>query len=262
MSGRKPILAGNWKMNLGLAQAIELGRAVDAGWTARDDREVWVFPPAPFALAVAQALLGSRVRVGVQNVFVGPGGKQAGAFTGEWSPEMIRSADLDLALIGHSERRHVFGEDDALLNRKVRGALDAGVDVCFCIGELLAEREAGQTAQVVARQVSEGLAGVTRDELLGHVVLAYEPVWAIGTGRVATPEQAQDVHAAVRAQIDELYGAGAGAALRILYGGSVTAANVAGLMAQPDVDGALVGGASLKAGEFSALIAFDSGNPA
>ena len=255
-SERVPVFAGNWKKNLGLDEALALGRAVAEGapLNAAGAREVWVFPPAPFALAVAQATEGSPLRVGLQNVHVGEAGEQAGAYTGEWSPRMLRSAGFDLCLIGHSERRHVFGESDALLNRKLRGALPEGLTVCFCIGELLEERQAGRTSEVISRQLAEGLAGVPMDDLLAGVVLAYEPVWAIGTGQVATPEQAEEVHALVRSWLDENVGAGCGASMRILYGGSVKPDNVVGLMALPDIDGALVGGASLKADSFNALI--------
>jgi triosephosphate isomerase (TIM) len=256
-SERVPIIAGNWKMNLGLAEAIDLGKAVAAGEPVRQAqgaREVWVFPPAPFVLSVAQSVEDSPLRVGAQNVHVGEAGEQSGAYTGEWSPRMLRSAGIDLCLIGHSERRHVFGEDDALLNRKLHGAIAEGVTVCFCIGELLEERQAGRTAEVIATQLTEGLAGVSRDDLEKNVVLAYEPVWAIGTGQVASPEQAEEVHASVRGWLDENFGAGCGAEMRILYGGSVKPDNVVGLMALPDIDGALVGGASLKADSFNALI--------
>jgi len=258
MSTRTPVIAGNWKMNLAYDAALALGKAVDAAWKSRADREVWVFPPAPYAVGVARALEGSPVRVGLQNAHVGPGGKHEGAFTGEWSPRMAASAGLSLVLLGHSERRHVFGETDALLNLKVHGALTEKATVCFCIGETLDERQAGRTLEVVARQVREGLAGVSRADLLAQVVLAYEPVWAIGTGVVATPEQAEEVHAQVRALLDEVFGAGTGAEVRILYGGSVAPSNVKGLMAMPDIDGALVGGASLKADSFGALIEFDA----
>jgi triosephosphate isomerase len=255
---RIPIIAGNWKMNLGLDGAVALGRAVEAAWKTRGDREVWVFPPAPYAVSVVRALEGSAVRVGLQNAHVGPDGKQEGAFTGEWSPRMAASAGLPLVLLGHSERRHVFGETDALLNLKVHGALAEKLTVCFCLGETLAERQAGRTLEVVSTQVRRGLAGVSRDDLLAHVVLAYEPVWAIGTGVVASPDQAQEVHALVRGLLDQVFGAGTGALVRILYGGSVAPSNVKGLMAMPDIDGALVGGASLKADSFGALIEFDA----
>jgi len=258
MTKRTPIIAGNWKMNLTHDAAVALGKGVDAAWKSHGDREVWVFPPAPYAVSVARALEGSPVRVGLQNTHVAPGGKQEGAFTGEWSPRMAASAGLPLVLVGHSERRHVFGETDALLNLKVHGALAENVQVCFCIGETLAERQAERTREVVTTQVRQGLAGVSRADLLARIVLAYEPVWAIGTGVVASPEQAQEVHALVRGLLDEVFGAGTGAEVRILYGGSVAPSNVKGLMAMPDIDGALVGGASLKAETFGALIEFDA----
>lgn len=255
---RRPVIAGNWKMNLTFDAALALGKAVDAAWKSRDDREVWVFPPAPYAVGVARALEGSPVRVGLQNAHVAPGGKQEGAFTGEWSPRMVASTGLSLVLLGHSERRHVFGETDALLNLKVHGALAEKLQICFCIGETLAERQAERTLEVVSTQVRQGLAGVSRADLLAHIVLAYEPVWAIGTGVVASPEQAEEVHALVRGLLDEVFGAGTGAEVRILYGGSVAPSNVKGLMSMPDIDGALVGGAALKGESFGALIEFDA----
>ena len=240
-SARVPIFAGNWKMNLGLDEALALAKALADGSPVKESgssREVWVFPPAPFALTVAQAVADSPLRVGVQNVHVGESGEQSGAYTGEWSPRMLRSAGFDLCLIGHSERRHVFGESDALLNRKLHGALAEELTVCFCVGELLEERQAGRTRELIASQLEKGLAGVSRDDLLRGVVLAYEPVWAIGTGQVATPAQAEEVHAFVRTWLDENVGAGSGASMRILYGGSVKPDNVVGLMALPDIDGA------------------------
>jgi triosephosphate isomerase len=254
---RTVIIAGNWKMNLTLEEGLALGSAIQAGIGAHADRQVWVFPPAPYAVPVARALGNGPVRVGVQNVHVGPKGEQSGAFTGEWSPRMARSAGIGLTLVGHSERRHVFGESAELLNRKVMGAVAEGLTVCYCVGETLPERQAGRTFEVVDSQVREGLKGLTREQLLAQVVLAYEPVWAIGTGVVATPEQAQEVHAHLRPVVDEVFGAGTGARLPILYGGSVAPGNINGLMAQPDLDGALVGGASLKADGFLALVAFE-----
>ena len=255
---RPIIIAGNWKMNTSLEGALALGRDIEAGWKTRDGRQVWVFPPAPFALPVKDALGAGAVRVGVQNVHVGPAGEQSGAFTGEWSPEMVHSAGLGLTLIGHSERRHVFGEGDDLMDRKVRGAIDAGLHVCYCVGETLAQRQAGQTEAVVGAQLESGLAQVTRDELQASVTIAYEPVWAIGTGQVASPEQAQEAHAHIRGVLDELYGVGASAEIAVLYGGSVKPDNVRGLMAMSDIDGALVGGASLKPASFLSLIEYDA----
>jgi triosephosphate isomerase len=215
---------------------------------------VAVCPPFPYLAPVADVLRGSPVGLGAQNVYP----EKEGAFTGEVSPEMLLDVGCRYVIVGHSERRHKLGESDAFINRKVRAGVAAGLVVILCVGETLQEREANRTEAVLDTQVTAGLEGVTA-EMLRQVVLAYEPVWAIGTGRTATPEQAQEAHACLRRRVGQLRGEPAAQALRIQYGGSVTPDKVASLMAQPDVDGALVGAASLVADKFLAIIRLAGG---
>jgi len=245
---RKPYVAGNWKMNLDRRGAVALAASI-AQKAAGSPVEIGVAPPLVYVPAVAEALRGTGLRVAAQNCYF----EACGAFTGEISPAMVLDAGADSVILGHSERRHVLGETDALINRKVKAALAAGLKVILCIGEKLEEREAGQTESVCERHTREGLQGVTAAEM-ANVVLAYEPVWAIGTGQTATPAQAQEVHAFVRALVARLYDRKVAEAVRIQYGGSVKADNTLELMSQPDLDGALVGGASLKADSFLAII--------
>jgi triosephosphate isomerase len=245
---RKKFVAGNWKMYTTLSQAKELAAAVARG-VASDAVTVAVCPPFPWLAAVAEAVKGSRVAVGAQDCAV----EKEGAFTGQVSAPMLLEAGCQYAIIGHSERRHGLGETDELLNKKAKAALAAGLEVVFCIGELLAEREANRTESVLHRQLTTGLAGLDTGKL-PKLTVAYEPVWAIGTGKVATDQQAQDAHAFVRKTFAGMFGQPAADALVIQYGGSVKPDNAAGLMSQPDVDGALVGGASLKADSFLAIV--------
>jgi len=245
---RKKFVAGNWKMYTTLAQAKELAAAVAKG-VASDAATVAVCPPFPWLTAVAEVVRGSRVGLGAQDCAV----EKEGAFTGQVSAPMILEAGCRYAIIGHSERRHGLGETDDLLNRKAKAALAVGLDVIFCIGELLAEREANQTESVLQEQLTNGLAGLDQGTL-PKLVIAYEPVWAIGTGKVATDQQAQEAHAFVRQTFAGMFGQAAADSLVIQYGGSVKSDNAAGLMSQPDVDGALVGGASLKADAFLAIV--------
>lgn len=248
---RTKFIAGNWKMYTTLEQARQLARGVahglDPNVAARV--RVAVCPPFPWLLPVSEVLRGSSVALGAQDCHY----EKEGAFTGQVSPYMLKEAGCQYVIIGHSERRHGLGESDEFLNKKLHGALRAGLQVIFCIGELLSEREAGQTEQVLHRQLSGGLAGLTAEQL-NRVTIAYEPVWAIGTGRVATEEQAQQAHAFIRRTIAEWYGPAAAENLIIQYGGSVKPENAAGLLRQPDVDGCLVGGASLQADSFLAII--------
>ena len=246
---RKTFIAGNWKMYTGSAEAVKLAEAIDAGMM-RTDVQVAVFPPFPWLTVVAEALGQSAIAVGGQDCHA----EKEGAFTGSVSPQMLIGADCTHVILGHSERRHGLNETDDLLNKKLKGALAAGLEVIFCIGELLAEREANKTEAVLDTQLTAGLAGLTAEQMT-KVTIAYEPVWAIGTGKVATTEQAQAAHAFVRAKIGKLFGETAAAAVLIQYGGSVKPDNAAALLAQPDIDGALVGGASLKADQFLAIIA-------
>jgi len=246
---RKIFVAGNWKMNTTATAAVALAKEVVDG-SNNVDVDLGVMPPSVYLAAVAQAAAGSKVAVGAQNMHFEP----KGAFTGEISAAMIKDVGCDYAILGHSERRHVFGESDELINRKILAALAAGIKPILCIGELLEEREAGHTLAVCDRHVTKGLQGVSAEEM-ANVTIAYEPVWAIGTGKTATPEQAQKVHAEVRGLLGKLYGADVAGRIRIQYGGSVKPENAADILSQPDVDGALVGGASLKADSFLAIAA-------
>ncbi|OWK37467.1 triose-phosphate isomerase [Fimbriiglobus ruber] len=247
---RPKFVAGNWKMYTTRAGAVDLAAAVAKGLPAGGKTRVAVCPPFPWLTAVADALKGTPVAVGAQNCHF----EKEGAFTGETAPGMILDAGCQYVIIGHSERRHGFGETDGLLNKKTKAALAAGLSVIFCVGELLAEREASQTEKVLETQLTHGLADLSAAQL-EKVVVAYEPVWAIGTGKVATTEQAQAAHAFIRQKIAGQFGEKAAAGLLIQYGGSVKPDNAAALLHQPDVDGALVGGASLKADTFLAIVA-------
>jgi triosephosphate isomerase len=248
---RRPFIAGNWKMNLDRAGAVALARALREQLDGVEARDVAVFPPFVYLPDVAQALAGSSLRVGAQDVC----DRKAGAFTGEVSADMLRDVGAALTLVGHSERRHVYGEGDELCNAKLRAALAGGLEVVLCVGETLDEREAGRTEEVNGRQLTRGLEGVPVDDL-ARVTLAYEPVWAIGTGRTATPEQAGEVHGYLRGILAGLYDDSAAARIRIQYGGSVKPENAAELLSLPDVDGALVGGASLTAESFVPIVRF------
>jgi triosephosphate isomerase len=246
---RKKFIAGNWKMYTDAAGARQLAAGVVQGLGKEDRVTVAVCPPFPYLSAVAEVLRGSPVGLGAQNVYP----EKEGAFTGEVSPVMLRDVGCRYVIVGHSERRHKLGETDEFINRKVKAALAAGLQVILCVGETLEEREANRTEGVLDEQLTGGLSGVS-DEMLRGVVLAYEPVWAIGTGRNATPEQAEQAHAFLRRRVGQLCGAGAAGGLIIQYGGSVKPENAATLLGQPDVDGALVGGASLKADQFLAIV--------
>ena len=245
---RKPYVAGNWKMNVDRAGAVALATGVAKAATP-DALEIGLAPPSVYLAAVAEVVRGTSIHVVAQNCYF----ELSGAFTGEISPKMVLDAGADSVILGHSERRHILGETDETINRKVRAALAAGLKVILCIGEKTDEREAGRTEAVCERHVREGLQGVTAQQMPA-LVIAYEPVWAIGTGRNATPQQAQEVHAFVRKLVAKLYDGKVAEALRIQYGGSVKADNALELMSQPDIDGALVGGASLKADSFVAIV--------
>jgi triosephosphate isomerase len=248
---RRLLVAGNWKMNTTRASAVALARAVVEGTaesTARVD--VLVSPPFPYLLPVVEVVRGSRVAVAAQNAYHEP----PGAFTGEVAMEMLVDVGCTSVILGHSERRHILGESDAAINRKVRAALAKNLQVILCVGELKEERLAEKTDAVLDRQMEGGLAGVSAEDL-SRLVIAYEPVWAIGTGLTATPEQAEQAHLHLRKWLTARYNADAAERLRILYGGSVKPDNAAELIAQPNVDGALVGGASLKADQFLPIVA-------
>ncbi len=245
---RVSFVCGNWKMFTTGRTAHDLAAAVAAGVT--DDRvRVAVCPPFPYLATVRDAVSGSRVRFGAQNLYPA----NDGPFTGEVSPAMLLDVGCQYVIVGHSERRHVLGETDEFINRKVRAGLDAGLNVIFCVGETLAERESDRTEGILARHLALGLKDVPAGTL-DRLVVAYEPVWAIGTGLNATPQQAQDAHAFLRRGFSDHFGEEAAARLVIQYGGSVKPENARELMSQPDVDGALVGGASLKADSFLAIV--------
>ena len=248
---RKPFVAGNWKMNTDSRSSVELAGAVVSGsaGVAREKVTVAVIPPFVYLPAVVRAVSASGVAVGAQDVYF----EAKGAFTGEISPGMLKDVGCTYVLCGHSERRHVLGEPDELVGKKVTAALGGGLLPILCVGELLAERDAGQMEQVVERHLRTGLAGLSAEKM-SAVTIAYEPVWAIGTGRTATPQQAQEVHAFIRALLAKMYDKALAQEIRIQYGGSVKGDNAKELMQQPDVDGLLVGGASLKADEFVRII--------
>jgi len=247
---RTPLVAGNWKMYKGPTDGRRLALEIRNGLLGRRLAvDVVVCPPFPTLHAVVEIVRGTAVAVGAQNVFW----EKAGAFTGEVAADMLRDAGCEWVLIGHSERRQHFGEQDTTVARRVRAALDAGLRVMACVGETLAEREAGQTRQVVEGQLRAGLGALSPDDW-ARMAVAYEPVWAIGTGRNATPEQAQEVHAFLRGVLGSMASPRVAEQTRIQYGGSVKADNAAALMAQPDVDGALVGGASLEAASFLRIV--------
>lgn len=246
---RRPLIAGNWKMYLTLDEAVHLARAVASTCGQCTDRDVMIAPPFTALAAVATAMKGLSLQVGAQNV----AWEKEGAYTGEISPIMLKDLGVDMAIIGHSERRRIFGEDNIMINRRLCAALDAGITPILCIGETLEEREAGATLAVLERQLREGMTNVHQQQA-ARVVLAYEPVWAIGTGRTASPQQAQEVHALIRARFAR-DSADVAAGLRILYGGSVKANNAAELFGQADIDGGLIGGASLVAADFLAICA-------
>jgi triosephosphate isomerase len=251
MATRRKLIDGNWKMYKTVADARALVEAIRKGVPGAP-ADVLVAPPFTALSAVVDAAKGSPVAVAAQNMYF----EKEGAFTGEVSPTMLTDLGVTHVILGHSERRAYFGETDEGVARKTKVALDNGLTPISCVGETLAEREAGRTMDVVGRQVDAVLQAVSADEAV-KVVIAYEPVWAIGTGKVATPEQAQEVHAFVRGRIASKHGRGVSDVLRVLYGGSVKPDNVKGLMALPDVDGALVGGASLKADSFLKLVHYD-----
>jgi triosephosphate isomerase (TIM) len=246
---RRYFVAGNWKMNTDAAGATALAGALRAGVAGDCPVDVLVAPPFPYLGLVVGAVEGSPIKVGGQNCYF----EDPGAFTGEVAVEMLKDVGCSYVILGHSERRHVLRETDELINRKVSAALAKGLDVILCIGERLEEREANATEKVLDTQLAGGLADVTAGEA-ANLVVAYEPVWAIGTGKVATPEQAEAAHRHVRQWLAGRFGAELGEQTRIQYGGSVKADNAAELLGQPNVDGALVGGASLKAESFLPIV--------
>ncbi|MCS6772536.1 MAG: triose-phosphate isomerase [Anaerolineae bacterium] len=244
---RKPFIAGNWKMNKTVDEAYDLAIELVTGLRFVRDIDVALCPPFVSLTAVKSAIANTMLKLGAQNMH----DQDRGAFTGEISPVMLKDL-VEYVILGHSERRQHFGESDAFINRKVHAALRHGLHPILCIGETLEQNERGETESVLARQTREGLAGVSADQV-ASVVIAYEPVWAIGTGRAATAEDAQQRCAFIRQELRAMFGEVADA-VRIQYGGSVTPANAPELLCQPDIDGALVGGASLKSEDFIAIV--------
>ena len=247
---RRILIAGNWKMNKTSAEGAALVKEIVSALPAGNLPEILVCPPYLTIPVVVEAAKGSAVMVGAENVHWAA----SGAYTGEVSTAMLLDAGVTHVIIGHSERRQYFGETDETVNKRTAAALAAGLTAVVCVGETLDEREANQTAAVIDRQVRKAFEGISADDM-AKVVIAYEPVWAIGTGKTATDDQAQEVHAQIRALLKDLYGEAVAEATRILYGGSMKPANAAGLLAQKDIDGGLIGGAALKAPDFLALIA-------
>ena len=248
---RKPFIAGNWKMHKTIREAVDLANKLKNAQRGYDDREVVIAPPFPALYAVAEVLKESGIRLSAQNLHEKP----EGAYTGEVSAGMLIDAGCEYVIVGHSERRTLFGEKNDVINRKLKTALSFGLRPIFCIGEILEEREEGRTFTVVEQQIKEGLNNLTTDDIR-HLLIAYEPVWAIGTGKTATPEQAQEVHAFIRDVMGKAYGGSVSVDIAVIYGGSVNPGNIGGLMAQEDIDGALVGGASLDIDSFVRIIRF------
>lgn len=246
---RTPIIAGNWKMNLLKGESVALVEGLKQGLADVSGVEVVVCPPFTGLYPVAHVLAGTNIDVGGQNCYTA----ESGAFTGEVAPQMLSDIGCKWCIVGHSERRQVFGETDESLNEKLKFVLNAGLKVMFCVGETFEERESGAMDEVLRRQIRIGLEGLT-DAQFANLVIAYEPVWAIGTGLTATPGQADEAHGFIRALVRETFSETISSALRIQYGGSVKAENAAELMALANVDGALVGGASLNADSFCAIV--------
>ncbi len=249
---RKPMIAGNWKLHKTLDEACGLVSEIIPAVASNQDVEIVVAPVFTALSKVAEILSGSNIKLAAQNCYPEP----QGAFTGEVSPLFLKDVGCHYVIIGHSERRQIFGETNDFINAKARALADAGLGTIFCIGETLEERESDQMFDVLRHQVRLGLKNLSTEQM-SNVVIAYEPIWAIGTGVTASDEQAQEAHAFIRALVKELYNPKVADATRILYGGSVKPGNVDGLMTQPDVDGALVGGASLKAADFARIVNFE-----
>jgi triosephosphate isomerase (TIM) len=244
---RRPLLAANWKMNKKIDECQSFMDAfIPLVWNEKDT-DIVIAPPYTALYTMANLMKITSIKLAAQNMFF----EEKGAFTGEIAPVMLTDIGCEYVILGHSERRAIFGETDEMINKKIKTARNYGLEVIFCIGETLAEREAGSAFDVLKRQLQSGLKDVPSDGL----VIAYEPVWAIGTGRTATTEQAQEAHKFIRDRLNDLYGNSA-EKLRILYGGSVTPENIAALMACADVDGALVGGASLKPDSFAKIVKY------
>jgi len=250
MTYRKPIVGGNWKMNLHHQEAVDLAQDLASRFADGDKADVVIFPPFPYLTTIREVLGTSQnIRLGAQDFYDQPNG----AFTGEVSLSMLKDVGVQTVLVGHSERRHVIGENDELINRKVRAALSAGMEVILCVGEKLEQRELGQTNAVNAAQIQYGLAGVDAAQM-DKITIAYEPVWAIGTGKTATTQDAQNAHKAIRNTLATMFDSALVQTVRIQYGGSVKPSNAEQLFSESDIDGGLIGGASLKADDFLAIV--------
>jgi triosephosphate isomerase len=248
-TNRKPIIAGNWKMYKTAAEAVALLHALKSEVTGVTASEIVVCPPFT-ALSAAQGVLqGSNIQLGAQNIHW----EKEGAFTGEIAPAMLKELGVRYAIVGHSERRQLFDESNSTVNKRAKAALANGLRPIVCIGETLQHREAGITKAIIIEQFEGSLAGLTKDGIL-ETVIAYEPVWAIGTGKTASPAQAQEVHGLIRSLLEQMFDVATAAKVRIQYGGSVKAANAKELLSQRDIDGALVGGASLDAKGFAEIV--------
>ncbi len=249
---RRPMIAGNWKLNKSIDEAEKLASALMKNLSEVTDTDIVIAPVFTALSNVAATLAGSPILLAAQNCYP----EETGAFTGEVSPLMLKDAGCKAVIIGHSERRQLMGETNSLINSKVKKTLDTGLLAILCVGETLEERDNNEMLEVLTAQVTAGLQGLTIEQMK-NVVIAYEPVWAIGTGKTATDEQAQEAHSFIRGMLQGIFDPATSAATRILYGGSVKPDNVDGLMAQDDIDGALVGGASLKAEDFCRIVQFE-----
>ena len=249
---RRPIIAGNWKLNLTITESKQLAQQLVNHLAGVADRDIVIAPVFTALTSVAEIIEKSPIQLAGQNCYP----QTTGAFTGEVSPKLLRDSGCHYVILGHSERRQLLGETDSFINQKLLKALEADLKTILCIGETLQEREDQQMLEVLSRQIKGGLANLTEAQM-AEVIIAYEPIWAIGTGKTATTEQAQQAHAFIRKLVQELFSSEVAAATRILYGGSVKPDNVDGLMAEEDIDGALVGGASLKAEDFSRIVRFE-----
>jgi len=248
---RTPLIAGNWKMNLSVSDSIGLVNELKEKVKDVSDKEILVCPSFTVLKDVNEVIKDSNIKLGAQNVCY----EDKGAFTGEISSSMLKDVGCEYVIVGHSERRHVFEETDDLVNLRLKNGLKNDLKVILCVGETLDQREANETEDVIVGQVEIGLKEVSREDM-NNIVIAYEPVWAIGTGKTATPEQAQDVHAMIRNLIKDMFDDSISEGIRILYGGSVKPDNVSDLMNKEDIDGALVGGASLKSDDFSKIVKY------
>ncbi|HPH03472.1 MAG TPA: triose-phosphate isomerase [Spirochaetota bacterium] len=250
---RRPFLAGNWKMNKTVPEAVALAKDLVQAVANVADRDIVICPTFPCLVPVAEVVRGTNVKLGAQNMYF----EDAGAYTGEVSADMLKSAGVEFVILGHSERREYFGETNQIVNKKLKKALEKGLGPIVCVGEKLAERESGKAEAVVEDHVRGAFEGISAEDAL-KVTIAYEPVWAIGTGKTATPDDADAMHAFIRTVLGSIYSGDVAAKVRIQYGGSANDKNIDDLMKMPDIDGALVGGASLKADSFSRIVKFVS----